>query len=134
MDRARVRMSWANMRMQTNENSFEFRKRVENHQLQRASVGLPIIPESELVIGILNKLDMSRYAQLSSKKGHRLSNCPTGNSPKMIHLASATELHSYRQFPSSTHVMMTVCLTRFQLLRLLNLSASSQLDKFGVTQ
>ena len=65
MDRERVRMSWANMRMQTNENSFEFRKRVENHQLQRASVGLPIIPESELVIGISYKLDMSRYAQLS---------------------------------------------------------------------
>ena len=65
MDSERVRMSLANVRMQTNENSFEFRKRVENHQLQKASVGLPIIPESELVIGILNKLDMSRYAQLS---------------------------------------------------------------------
>ena len=65
MDKERVRMAWANMRMQSNENSFEFRKRVENHQLQRTSVGLPIIPESELVIGILNKLDMSRYAQLT---------------------------------------------------------------------
>ena len=65
MDKERVRMVWANMRMQSNENSYEFRKRVENHQLQRSSVGLPIIPESELVIGILNKLDMSRYAQLT---------------------------------------------------------------------
>jgi hypothetical protein len=65
MDKERVRMVWANMRMQSNENSYQFRKRVENHQLQRSSVGLPIIQESELVIGILNKLDMSRYAQLT---------------------------------------------------------------------
>jgi hypothetical protein len=38
---------------------------VEDHQLERASVGLPVIPEDELVIGILNRLDMSRYASLT---------------------------------------------------------------------
>ena len=47
------------------ETSFAFRKRVEDHQLERASVGLSVIPEEELVIGILNRLDMSRYASLT---------------------------------------------------------------------
>ena len=40
MDKERVRMIWANMRMQSNENSYEFRKRIEYHQLQMSSVGL----------------------------------------------------------------------------------------------
>ena len=51
--------------MQPNETSFAFRKRVEDHRLERASVGLAVIPEEELVIGILNRLDMSRYASLT---------------------------------------------------------------------
>ena len=63
-DRERVQMSWATIRMQSYETSFAFRKRVDDHQLERSSVGLPIIPEDELVIGILNRLDMSRYASL----------------------------------------------------------------------
>ena len=64
-DRERVNQSWSNLRMFQHETSFDFRKRVEDHQLERASVGLPSIPEEELVIGILNRLDMSRYASLT---------------------------------------------------------------------
>ena len=63
-DRERVQMSWATIRMQSYETSFAFRKRVDDHQLERSSVGLPIIPEDELVVGILNRLDMTRYASL----------------------------------------------------------------------
>ena len=63
-DRERVNMLWSNLRMFQHETSFAFRKRVEDHQLERASVGLPVIPEEELVIGILNRLDMSRYSSL----------------------------------------------------------------------
>jgi hypothetical protein len=44
--------------------SFAFRKRVEDYQLERTSVGLAGIPTDELIIGILNRLDMSRYASL----------------------------------------------------------------------
>ena len=47
-----------------NETSFTFRKRAEDYQLERTSVGLLEIPDDELVIGILNRLDMSRYALL----------------------------------------------------------------------
>jgi Zinc knuckle len=64
-DRERVQMAWANIRMQPHETSFAFRKRVDDHQLERTSVGLPVIPEDELVVGILNRLDMSRYATLA---------------------------------------------------------------------
>ena len=63
-DMERVRTIWATMRMQPHETSFAFRKRVEDYQLERASVGLEQIPDEELVIGILNRLDMSRYAGL----------------------------------------------------------------------
>ena len=64
-DKERVNQLWSNLRMQSHETSFAFRKRVEDHQLERSSVGLPVIPEEELVIGILNRLDMSRYASLT---------------------------------------------------------------------
>ena len=63
-DMERIRTVWANMRMQANETSFAFRKRVEDYQLERTSVGLPEIPDEELVIGILNRLDMARYTSL----------------------------------------------------------------------
>ena len=63
-DRERIQTAWSNLRMQTNETSFAFRKRVEDHQLERLAVGLPLIPEEQLVVGLLNRLDMSRYAQL----------------------------------------------------------------------
>lgn len=63
-DMERVRTIWANMRMQANETSFAFRKRVEDYQLERTSVGLLEIPNEELVIGILNRLDMARYTSL----------------------------------------------------------------------
>jgi hypothetical protein len=64
-DRERVQMAWANIRMQPHETSFAFRKRVDDHQLERTPVGLPVIPEDKLVVGILNRLDMSRYATLA---------------------------------------------------------------------
>lgn len=64
-DRERVQTAWASLRMFQHETSFAFRKRVEDHQLERLAVGLAAIPEEELVVGILNRLDMSRYAQLS---------------------------------------------------------------------
>jgi hypothetical protein len=60
----RVRTAWANMRMQSFETSFAFRKRVEDYQLERASVGLEEISADELIICILNRLDMSRYHAL----------------------------------------------------------------------
>jgi hypothetical protein len=63
-DMERVRTIWATMRMYPHETSFAFRRRVEDYQLERASVGLPEIPAEELIIGILNRLDMSRYASL----------------------------------------------------------------------
>jgi hypothetical protein len=63
-DKERVRKVWATMRQLVSETSFAFRKRIEDYQLQRASVGLEVIPEEVLVIGILNRLDMSRYASL----------------------------------------------------------------------
>ena len=63
-DRERVEMLWATIRMQSYETSFAFRKRVDDHQLERTAVGLPVIPEEDLVIGILNRLDMSRYSSL----------------------------------------------------------------------
>jgi hypothetical protein len=50
--------------MYSQETSFAFRKRVEDYQLERTSVGLAEIPADELIIGILNRLDMSRYASL----------------------------------------------------------------------
>ena len=64
-DRERVQTTWASLRMFQHETSFAFRKRVEDHQLERLAVGLAVIPEEELVVGILNRLDMSRYAQLA---------------------------------------------------------------------
>jgi hypothetical protein len=63
-DMERVRTTWATMRMYPQETSFTFRKRAEDYQLERTSVGLEEIPAGELVIGILNRLDMSRYASL----------------------------------------------------------------------
>ena len=47
------------MQMQPHETSFAFRKRVEDYQLEREAVGLDAIPDNELIIGILNRLDMS---------------------------------------------------------------------------
>ena len=52
-DQERVRAKWYSMTMGTNESIYVFRKRVEEYQLERESVGLEVIPESELVIGVL---------------------------------------------------------------------------------
>ena len=50
--------------MYPQEASVAFRKRIEEYQLERTSVGLPEIPAAELIIGILNRLDTSQYATL----------------------------------------------------------------------
>ena len=50
--------------MQATETSSALRKRVEDYQLERTSVGLPEIPDEKLVIGILNRLDVARYTSL----------------------------------------------------------------------
>jgi hypothetical protein len=63
-DKERVRATWANLRMAANESSFSFRTRVENYQLERTAVGLAVLPDEEIIIGILNRLDMSRYSAL----------------------------------------------------------------------
>jgi uncharacterized membrane protein YgcG len=59
-----VRSKWGSMRMFPHETSFAFRKRIEDYQIERTSVGLPEIPFDELIIGVLNRLDMSRYGSL----------------------------------------------------------------------
>jgi hypothetical protein len=63
-DQERVRAKWYAMQMGTNESIYVFRKRVDEYQLERESVGLDILPESELVIGVLNRLDHSRFSTL----------------------------------------------------------------------
>jgi hypothetical protein len=63
-DMERVRAVWATIRIYPQETRFAFRKRVEDYQTQRTAVGLLEIPDGELVIGILNRLDMNRYAPL----------------------------------------------------------------------
>ena len=65
-DQERVRNLWAHLRMTTHESSYSFRTRVENYQLERLTVGLEELPANELVIGVLNRLDMSRYHRLHS--------------------------------------------------------------------
>ena len=62
-DKERVQQLWFQLRMFSYESSFSFRKRV--FPSERASVGLPVIPEDELVIGIINRPDMSSYASLA---------------------------------------------------------------------
>ena len=63
-DKERVRNKWLALRMQPQETSFSFRQRVQDYQTERVSVGLDLLPEEDLVIGIINRLDMSRYASL----------------------------------------------------------------------
>ena len=65
-DKERVRSKWSHLRMAINESSFSFRTRVENYQLERIAVGLEELPDEEAIIGILNRLDMSRYGNLVS--------------------------------------------------------------------
>lgn len=50
--------------MAANESSFSFRTRVQNYQLERTAVGLAVLPDEEIIIGILNRLEMSRYSAL----------------------------------------------------------------------
>ena len=77
-DKERFQQLWSQLRMYSHETSFSFRKRIEDHQLERSSVGLPVIPEDELVIGILNRLDMSRYATLTKDCEGRYHRAPGG--------------------------------------------------------
>jgi hypothetical protein len=57
MERVRNLRSSRSMHMQPHESSFAFRRRVQDYQL-------PEILDEEFVIGILNRLDMSRYHSL----------------------------------------------------------------------
>ena len=68
-DMERVRNVWATMQMHPHETSFEFRKRVEDYQLERTAVGLEEIPDNELIIGILNRLDMWLQTTSTTKGG-----------------------------------------------------------------
>ena len=63
-DKERTRNKWTSIRMGAQESVFAFRKRIEDYQQERVAVGLAIIPEDELVIGIINRLDMARYASV----------------------------------------------------------------------
>ena len=63
-DQERVRAKWYSMHMGQQESIYGFRKRVDEYQLERESVGLATIPETELVIGILNRLDEQRFSPL----------------------------------------------------------------------
>ena len=63
-DQERVRAKWFNMRMTSDQSSFGFRKEVEEYQLERVAVGLAILPDSELIIGILNRVDQARYGHI----------------------------------------------------------------------
>ena len=65
-DKERVRQLWSELKMYNSESSFEFRTRVENYQQQRLAVGLLEIPDDELIIGIINRLDLYRYGELVS--------------------------------------------------------------------
>ena len=63
-DKERVRLKWLTLKMGPQETGYQFRIRVEEYQIERVSVGLAVIPEDELVIGLLNRFDMQRYAHL----------------------------------------------------------------------
>jgi hypothetical protein len=63
-DKERTRRIWADMFMNPSESSFTFRTRIENYQLERQAVGLSKIPDDELIIGIINRLDIYRYGEL----------------------------------------------------------------------
>lgn len=63
-DKERTRKLWSDMFMYPSESSFSFRTRIEHHQLERAAVGLQEVPDEELIIGIINRLDMYRYGEL----------------------------------------------------------------------
>ena len=58
-DQERVRAKWSNMRMTSDQSSFSFWKEVDEYQLERIAVGLAIIQNSDLIIGILNRVDTS---------------------------------------------------------------------------
>ena len=60
----RVRTKWATMQMYSQETNFAFRKRIEDYKEERGAVGLPEIPTEELIIGIINRQDISRYGSL----------------------------------------------------------------------
>ena len=69
-DMERVRTLWLTLKQQPHEIRFAFRKRVEDYQLERASVGLPATPDGELVIGTLKvgHFTLRRTSQGQSRK------------------------------------------------------------------
>ena len=66
-DQERVRTKWYNMRMSPSQSSYSFRREVDDYQMERMAVGLEPIPEGELVIGILNRIDQARYGHVRLK-------------------------------------------------------------------
>ena len=65
-DQERVRGKWYSMMMSSTQTSYSFRREVEEYQLERIAVGLPEIPSSELIIGILNRVDQARFGHVKS--------------------------------------------------------------------
>ena len=65
-DQERVRGKWFSMMMSPTQTSYSFRREVEEYQLERIAVGLPEIPSSELIIGILNRVDQVRFGHVKS--------------------------------------------------------------------
>ena len=53
------------MRMTADQSSYLFRREVDDYQMERVAVGLPVIPDSELVIGIMNRVDQSRFGEVN---------------------------------------------------------------------
>ena len=66
-DQERVRAKWYNMKQAPDQDGYQFRREVENYQMERVAVGLAPVPESELVIGILNRLDQHRFGHVRTQ-------------------------------------------------------------------
>ena len=62
---------------------YQFRRRVDEYQLERQSVILEDIPDSELIIGILNRLDPARYSSLVTIYLSNARQDATSRSPQM---------------------------------------------------
>ena len=63
-DQERVRSKWYHMKQTSDQSGYLFRREVEDYQMERVAVGLEPLPDSELVIGILNRLDQERFGLL----------------------------------------------------------------------
>ena len=57
----RVRAKWRYMYMTAYQTAYQFRREVEDYQMERVAVGLQPVPNSELVMGILKRVGQERY-------------------------------------------------------------------------